>query len=121
MSLFDGFSKKRKSVSSGNLKAETENARITDNRTDDPDYGLVTNKPVTVKGIDASYAYIRSLKTSSGQRLTWRRLGSTSDKEVDGIIDIYISYLPSGKEYKVVYVNMYGTKNDAKLPAGFSR
>lgn len=38
---------------------------------------------------------------------------------INGMIDIYEGYLPSGKRYKTLYVNMYGTANSTTAPKGF--
>ena len=64
---------------------------------------------------------MEELKTTLGEKLTWNRKGSTSVEGVNGIIDIYESTLPSGKPYKTLYVNMYGSTNSKRIPKGFSR
>lgn len=88
---------------------------------DDPEYGLVVNKPIYTKGVNGSNNYLEELKTATGEKLTWRRLGSTSVEGINGMIDIYESTLPSGKQYKTLYVNMYGSANSKKIPIGFSK
>ena len=35
------------------------------------------------------------------------------------MVDIYEIILPSGKLYKTIYLNMYGTQNSTKTPKGF--
>ena len=87
--------------------------------TSDPDYGLVVQKPIYTHGIGGSKAYLSRLKTIDGVELTWERAGSTSCDGVKGIIDIYEGYLPSGKLYKTLYVNMYGSTDSKTAPAGF--
>lgn len=97
-----------------NAEAELENL-------DDPEYGLVPNKPVYTQGVNGSHKYLDGLKTSLGETLTWNRRGSMGVEGVNGMIDIYDSTLPNGKAYKTVYVNMYGSSNSTKIPKGFKR
>lgn len=101
-------------IASENLEAENANL-------DDPEYGLVVSKPIYTEGVGGSHKYLESLRTTLGEKLTWTRLGSTSSPEVNGMIDIYQGALPSGKIYKTLYVNMYGSKNSTKIPKGFTR
>jgi len=77
--------------------------------------------PIYTNGVNGSNKYLEGLKTALGEKLTWKRVGSTSAEGVNGLIDIYVSTLPSGKEYKTLYLNMYGSSNSKKVPKGFSR
>ena len=97
-----------------NVEAEKENL-------DDPEYGLVKNKPIYTQGVRGSYAYLESLRTDNGEPLTWNRLGSTSAEGIRGMIDVYEGRLPDGQVYKVLYVNMYGSGNSNSIPQGFKR
>lgn len=99
----------------------SQNADAENDNLDDPEYGLVVTKPIYTKGVNGSNRYLEELKTSLGEKLTWRRLGSTSAEGINGMIDIYECTLPSGKPYKTVYVNMYGSANSKKIPKGFSK
>ncbi len=101
-------------IASQNVDAEKENL-------DDPEYGLVANKPIYTRGVEGSYAYLEELKTSSREKLTWQRLYSTAAEGINGMIDVYESTLPSGEAYKTLYVNMYGSANSKKVPEGFSK
>ena len=85
----------------------------------DSEYGLVVTKPIYTTGVKASYAYLRHLASLSGERYTWERLGSTSTKEVNGMIDMYKGTLPSGETSPIVYINMYGSEDSHSAPIGF--
>ena len=102
-------------------EAKNQNVDAENDNLDDPEYGLVVTKPIYTNGVNGSYAYLEELKTTLGEKLTWNRKGSTSVEGVNGIIDIYESTLPSGKPYKTLYVNMYGSTNSKRIPKGFSR
>lgn len=98
------------------INSETEK-----NDFDDPEWGLTVKKPIYVHGIHNEREYIEQLKTNSGEKLTWKRRGSISIKEVAGAIDIYESTLPSGEPYKTLYLNMYYNSRPRGIPKGFSR
>jgi len=84
-----------------------------------PSYGLVPENPIYVNGIDGEKQYLRALRTIMGQSLTWSRQGSTHAAGVQGPVDVYKMYLPSGEEYRTLFINMYGSTNSTQPPAGF--
>ena len=86
---------------------------------DDAEYGLVPEKPIYTNGVSGSNAYLERLTTTLGEKLSWERQGSMSVDGINGMIDIYEGYLPSGKRYKTLFVNMYGTANSTTAPKGF--
>lgn len=85
----------------------------------DPEYGLIPEKPIYTYGVPGSYRYLDSLRTSTGERLIWQRYGSRRVEGIAGFIDIYDGLLPSGKIYQRLYVNMYGKSNSTAAPKGF--
>ena len=86
----------------------------------DADFGLVPQKPVYTVGIDEQEKYLKSLRTINGEAIKWNRRGSMNVDGVNGMVDVYDTYLPSGEEYKTVYINMYGASNSTFAPKGFS-
>lgn len=92
------------------------------NNENDPEFGLVPEKPIftlATEIIDGQRAYLGKLRTLNGDKITWKRLGSTSVEGINGMIDIYETYLPSGVPYKTLYINMYGARTSKTAPAGF--
>ncbi len=88
----------------------------------DSDFGLVPEKPIFTlaqMSVDGERDYLNHLYTANGEKIKYNRLGSTSIEGVNGIIDIYETFLPSGQPYKTIYINMYGAKKSTKAPAGF--
>ena len=112
LSLFDSILSQNEQIAQSNSEAQEENL-------DDPNYGLVPEKPVYVKGIEGSNNYLENLRTSLGEIVTWERQGSLAVNGINGMVDIYEIILPSGKLYKTIYLNLYGTHNSTKLPKGF--
>lgn len=87
------------------------------------DFGLVPENPIfthaklSVKG---EKEYLNKLYTSDGQKIEYNRSGSVYVETVNGMVDVYETFLPSGELYKTIYVNMYGAKTSEKVPVGFS-
>ncbi len=98
--------------------AVLQNENITYNSTDEQ-YGIVLEKPIYVNGIRGSEKYLSSLRTVLNEKLTWSRIGSFSTEAVNGVIDSYEMYLPSGKLYKTIYICMYAKQNSTVAPKGF--
>ena len=93
-----------------------------DNESDD-DFGLVPEKPIytlALKSVDGEEEYLDRLYTESGEKIKYTRRGSTSAEGINGMIDIYDTFLPSGQPYKTIYINMYGAKTSVSAPRGFS-
>ena len=87
----------------------------------DADFGLVPQKPIYTVGIDEQEKYLKSLRTISGESINYNRRGSMSVDGINGMVDVYDTYLPSGEEYKTIYINMYGASNSTFAPKGFSQ
>ena len=86
----------------------------------DADFGLVPQKPIYTVGIDEEEKYLKSLRTINNDPIKWIRRGSLNVDGINGIIDVYDIFLPSGEEYKTIYINMYGANNSTFAPKGFS-
>lgn len=85
----------------------------------DADFGLVPQKPVYTVGIDEQEKYLKSLRTINGEPIKWNRRGSMSVDGVNGMVDVYDTFMLSGEEYKTIYINMYGAYNATMAPRGF--
>lgn len=93
-----------------------------DNESDE-DFGLVSEKPIftlALKSVDGEEEYLDKLRTTGGERIKYTRRGSTSAAGINGMIDIYDTFLPSGQPYKTIYINMYGAKASISAPQGFT-
>lgn len=86
----------------------------------DTDFGLVPQKPVYTVGIDEQEKYLKSLRAINGEPIKWNLRGSMSVDGVNGMVDVYDTFLPSGEEYKTIYINMHGASNSTFSPKGFS-
>jgi len=113
LGLFDNILSQNEKISESNNDAQMENFG-------DLEYGFVPEKPIYVKGVKGSNKYLKSLRTVSGESIIWERRGSISVDGINGMIDIYDVSLHSGKAYKTLYLNMYGTQDSTIAPKGFS-
>lgn len=98
------------------------NAKIQPDNENDADFGLVPEKPIftlALKSVDGEHEYLEHLYTADGEKITYIRRGSMSVEGVNGMVDIYDTFLPSGPRYKTIYINMYGAKKSTKAPDGF--
>lgn len=106
------------------VKEASKNIDNQPNFEQDEDFGLVPDKPVYTlfeKLVDGEKEYLNNLYTSDGHKISWKRTGSVSLKNVGGSVDCYDTFLPSGEFYKTIYINMYGSKESVKVPAGFQK
>lgn len=88
----------------------------------DVDFGLVPEKPIftlALMSVDGERKYLNKLYTANGEKITYERQGSMSVDGINGMIDIYNTYLPSGQPYKTLYINMYGARTSTQAPEGF--
>lgn len=86
----------------------------------DDEQGLVPKKPIYTNGADQQRNYLRCLRSINGETLNWNHRGSIKIDGVQGLVDIYDAYLPSGAEYRTVYLNGSGIACPAYAPKGFS-
>lgn len=104
------------------IRAMEANRTAQPNNENDPEFGLVPEKHIftlATEIVDGQRAYLSKLRTLNGEKVTWKRIGSTSVDGVNGMIDIYETFLPSGAPYKTLYINMYGARASKSAPAGF--
>ena len=105
------------------VEAMEANSKAQPNNENDADFGLVPQKPIftlALKSVEGEKEYLEKLYTVNGEKIKYNRRGSTSVNGINGMIDIYETYLPSGQPYKTIYINMYGAKRSTKAPAGFT-
>lgn len=104
------------------VETMTANSHAQPNNEGDADFGLVPEKPIftqALKSVEGEREYLEKLYTVKGEKIKYHRRGSTSVNGINGMIDIYDTYLPSGQLYKTIYINMYGAKTSVSAPKGF--
>jgi len=104
------------------VEAMEANSKTQPDNEGDADFGLVPEKPIftlALMSVDGEKEYLNRLYAANGEKIKYNRLGSTSVDGINGMIDIYETFLPTGQPYNTIYINMYGAKNSTKAPAGF--
>ena len=122
MSPDDALSVILKIQAKNTVEAMEANSKTQPDNEGDADFGLVPEKPIftlALMSVDGEKEYLNRLYTANGEKIKYNRLGSTSVDGINGMIDIYETFLPSGQPYKTIYINMYGAKKSTKAPAGF--
>lgn len=103
---------------SNTIGAMKANSKTQPDNEGDSDFGLVPEKPIftlALKSVEGEKEYLDKLYTVNGEKIKYNRRGSTSVNGINGMIDIYETYLPSGQPYKIIYINMYGAKGSTKF------
>lgn len=129
MGLFDFFGKKKqqeadaaellKAIVQFQVEARTDGVDTDDIPKAYGPFGLCKTNPIPTKSVVGSNAYLESLRTKDGRRVTASRMGSTSAEDVtSGMIDIY-QLSADGQAVATIYVCPYHKKNSGKAPAGF--
>ena len=85
---------------------------------DDPEYGLVPEKPVFVNGFGDDKAYLSHLHSEDGTKLSFVRVGSSEIKGISGPVDMYRLLLPDGTDYLRVFICNYGSSTKKAAPKG---
>ena len=90
------------------IDAMEANAKSQPDNESDENFGLVARKPIftlAIKSVAGEEEYLDKLRTTNGERIKYTRRGSISAVDINGMIDIYDTFLPNGQPYKTIYVN----------------
>ena len=118
----DALSTILKSQAKATIDAMEANANSQPDNESDEDFGLVPEKSIftlALKSVDGEEEYLDKLRTISGEKIKYTRRGSTSAEGINGMIDIYDTFLRSGQPYKTIYINMYGACHNGRSGYGF--
>lgn len=114
--------KKRAAAIEAIQKSVCENAKknvvIENAYLDDPEYGLVPEKPVFVNGFGNDKAYLSHLHSEDGTKLSFVRVGSSEIKGISGPVDMYRLLLPDGTDYLRVFICNCGSSTKKIAPKG---
>lgn len=84
----------------------------------DPEYGLVPEKPVFVNGFGMDKEYLSHLYSEDGTKLDFVRVGSSEVDGIAGPVDLYSLLLPDDTEYLRLFVCNYGMTMKKVAPQG---
>jgi hypothetical protein len=81
------------------------------------EFGLVETNPIPVNGSLGQQIYLSKLRTSSGSRLLFQRIGSTGNHV--GMVDVYEVISFDGKFHGELFLELYNKRRSRKAPKGF--
>ena len=108
----------REAVNKQAAETSEGNEAVENKYLEDPEYGLVQEKPVFVKGFGAHRDYLNRLRTESGANLEYSRLGSLSVEGIAGRVDEYSITPKDGTDGMAIYLCLYGNSNSTTAPKG---
>lgn len=82
-------------------------------------FGLEPSNPIPVYGVPSNETYLNSLRTLTGERLRWRRIGSLQVENIVSPIDKYEIFNSAGDTICFIYISPYHWRNSKKAPEGF--
>ena len=98
------------------------NDSLLDEFLEDPQMGLVREKPVFVAGQLQRQYYMRQLVLRGGEQVTWNRVGSTESENIHGAIDVYEGTRSNGRTCGRIYICIYANhkpKSYDVAPVGY--
>lgn len=101
-----------------NIQIRKTNTELQKDQAITYNFGIRPDNPIYTNGIKGSDQYLSRLRTEKGERLKCERKGSLSLKGINGIVDQYDLFLPSGELYNTIYINMYCKENSTQAPNG---
>ncbi|MDR2839800.1 MAG: hypothetical protein LBV75_00825 [Paludibacter sp.] len=82
------------------------------------EFGIEITNPIPVRSIPDSYFYLRKLKTTNGESITFDRIGSRRAPNIANVIDAYRISV-NGKQIATIYICPYNKATSKKAPKGF--
>ena len=78
------------------------------------DFGRTADNPIPVNGAIGELIYLSCLKTRTGERILYHRLGSAEG------IDVYETVSIDGSNWDLLFFSMYHPRKSRKSPSGYS-
>lgn len=82
-------------------------------------YGLTETNPIPTKGILANESYLSKLRTLKGEKINWKRIGSTNARNIENPIDIYNVTTEKGLDMGCIFISPYQNHTSTESPMGF--
>ena len=82
-------------------------------------FGLEKSNPIPVYGVPENEVYLSRLRLMNGERVRWRRIGSSEIANIHSPIDEYEIFNLNGDTITYLYISPYHLKTSKKAPQGF--
>lgn len=83
------------------------------------EFGLSPNNPIPCETILGSIIYLESLRTSNGDKVLNKRIGSFNSNIISHPVDGYEIFDLNGQKIAVIFISPYQKRNSEKAPKGF--
>lgn len=83
------------------------------------EFGLDKSNPIPIYGIPSNEIYLNKLRTMKGERIRFRRFGSSEHVNIIKLIDEYEIFNNAGDTIAKLYLSPYHWKTSDKAPKGF--
>src|SRR5262249_6921638 len=85
------------------------------------EFGMAPSNPIPCKTVYGSTSYLGRLRTLSGTKVVYRRLGPVpSDVVTPPLVDAYEISNPDGQKLATLFISPYQKRNSGKAPRGFT-
>ena len=111
--------RERENNTAEGLSEDIENLQVEEKGVNDPQYGLVAECPVFIKGEGSKKTYLDCLCTKDSETLSFCYKRSIKVLEISGLVQEYDAYRIDDSLYGTIYLSIHGTKDSAKAPAGY--
>lgn len=82
-------------------------------------FGLEASNPIPIFGVPMNEEYLSRVRAQSGEKIRWRRIGSTSAPNIFNPVDCYEIFNQAGDTIANLYLSPYHLKTSEKAPKGF--
>jgi hypothetical protein len=82
-------------------------------------FGLVPSNPIPLKGLLSEEAYLEKLRTKSGEKITWKRMGNFNYEKFSYPLDVYELFDEKGIHIENVFLYPYHGKSIMEAAEGF--
>jgi hypothetical protein len=82
-------------------------------------FGLDKTNPIPIFGIPDNENYLSKIRTKNGERVRWRRIGSSEISNILKPIDAYELFDAAGNTIAVFYLSPYHLITSNKAPENF--
>lgn len=81
-------------------------------------YGWDVTNPIPTRGVTSEPTYLNRLRTKTGGKIKWNRLGSSGAQNIKYPIDIYVLIDEQGKKIGTIYISPYQNVTSSTAPEG---
>jgi hypothetical protein len=82
-------------------------------------FGYDKTNPIPIFGIPNNKVYLNHLRLKNGEKILWKRVGSTIVKKIELPVDVYEIFTLGKKKITTLYLSPYHLRTSMKAPEEF--